>query len=177
MNTRVQPEGTTTHAEWGSGHPRLLISSEETRLVHELADDETRIGSSPDCEVSLPGIAPVHAIIRHDGLDEYDLELIGPGETSANLEKAAEEEGRAVEPLHTGARFTAGDWRFVFVRDEYADHGRPFGGRLGGEGEHQRRQPPRPDYAHEGHTAAMPAVSEAAEPEVIEPDAVDPAAD
>ncbi|GAA4486762.1 FHA domain-containing protein [Microbacterium panaciterrae] len=156
MDTRSRPMGTTTHAEWGAGHPRLLISSDETRLVHDITADETRIGSAPDCEVSLPGLAPVHAIIRHDGHDDYDLELIGAGETSANIGKAAEEEGRTAETLHTGARFTADGWRFVFVRDEYADHGRPYGGRLGGEGAHQRRQPPRPDYEREGHTGAVP---------------------
>lgn len=150
-NTRTQQGGTTTHAEWGAGKPRLLVSSEDFRLLHEIVGDETRIGSAEDCQVRLPGIAAVHAIIRHDGHDDYDLEMLGPGETSANIGKAAEEEGRAVATLHTGARFTAGGWRFVFVRDEYADHGRPYGGRPGGEGAHQRRQPPRPDYEHEGH--------------------------
>jgi hypothetical protein len=155
-NTQPHQSGTTTHAEWGSGHPRLLISSEDDRLLYEITTDETRIGSADACEITLSGIAPVHAVIRHDGQDEYDLEMLGPGETSANIDKAAREEGRPVEMLHTGARFTAGPWRFVFVRDEYADHGRPFGGRLGGEGAHQRRQAPRPDYEHEGHTPTPP---------------------
>jgi len=40
-----------------------------------------------------------------------------------------------------------GEWRFTFARDEYADHGRPFGGREGGELADQPVQPPRPDYA------------------------------
>jgi hypothetical protein len=150
-NTRPQQAGTTTHAEWGSGHPHLLISSEDDRLVHQITTDETRIGSADECEVRLAGLDPVHAVIHHDGQDDYDLEMRGPGETSANIGKAAAEEGRAVEPLHTGARFTAGPWRFVFVRDEYADHGRPYGGRIGGEGAHQRHQPPRPDYTHQAH--------------------------
>ena len=35
----------------------------------------------------------------------------------------------------------AGD--LTFVREEYADHGRPYGGRIGGELGHQRRQPSR----------------------------------
>ncbi len=156
-NTSSHQNGTTTHAEWGSGHPRLLISSEDDRLLHEITADETRIGSAEDCEIRLSGIAPVHAVIRHDGHDDYDLEMLGPGETSANIRKAAVEEGRPVETLHTGARFTAGPWRFVFVRDEYADHGRPYGGRLGGEGAHQRPQAPRPDYQHDGHVPQTPA--------------------
>ncbi|MBS1907806.1 MAG: hypothetical protein JST33_14850 [Actinobacteria bacterium] len=158
MNTQEQ-RGTTTHAEWGAGHPHLLITFEDTRLVHEITDDETRIGSGDDCQIRLEGIAPLHAVIRHDGHDDYDLEMVGPGQTSANIAKAAEEEGRPVETLHTGARFTAGDWRFVFVRDEFADHGRPYGGRLGGEGAHQRRQAPRPDYEGEGHTGAVPVIA------------------
>lgn len=157
MNTQEQPRGTTTHADWGAGHPHLLITREDTHLVHEITEDETRIGSGADCQIRLEGVAAVHAIIRHDGHDDYDLEMLAPGQTSANIAKAAEEEGRSVETLHTGARFTAGDWRFVFMRDEFADHGRPYGGRLGGEGAHQRRQPPRPDYESEGHTGAIPA--------------------
>jgi hypothetical protein len=31
----------------------------------------------------------------------------------------------------------------TFVREEYADHGRPYGGRIGGELGRQRRQPSR----------------------------------
>jgi hypothetical protein len=48
--------------------------------------------------------------------------------------------------LRTGAQFVLGPWRFVFMRAEFADHGRPYGGREGGEGEVQPDQPPRPDY-------------------------------
>ena len=33
--------------------------------------------------------------------------------------------------------------RLVFFREEYADHGRPHGGRIGGEAGHQIPQPPR----------------------------------
>ncbi|MDQ4213818.1 FHA domain-containing protein [Microbacterium capsulatum] len=153
MRTRPQLPGaaSTTHSEWGSGRPRLLITADDTHVLQEITADVTRIGSSEECDIRLPGISPVHAIIRHDGHDDYDLEMLGPGETSANIRKSAAEEGRTVEVLHTGARFTAGGWRFVFVRDEFADHGRPYGGRLGGEGAHQQMQPPRPDYEQEGH--------------------------
>jgi hypothetical protein len=48
--------------------------------------------------------------------------------------------------LRTGARFTMGGWTFVYARDEFADHGRPYGGREGGEGTYQPQQPERPDY-------------------------------
>ena len=30
----------------------------------------------------------------------------------------------------------------VYAREEYADHGRPYGGRVGGEVGHQKAQPP-----------------------------------
>ncbi|MGN8024590.1 FHA domain-containing protein [Microbacterium sp. 22242] len=153
--TDAQRPDLTTHAEWGAGRPHLLVTSDqEHRFVHHLVDEETRIGSGPDCQVRLAGLQPVHAIIRHDRHDDYDLSMLGPGETSANLEKAAEEERRDVEALHTGARFTAGPWRFVFVRDEYADHGRPFGGREGGEFSDQPVQDPRPEYEPEGEEGA-----------------------
>jgi hypothetical protein len=32
----------------------------------------------------------------------------------------------------------------TFFREEFADHGRPYGGRVGGEIGHQRPQPERP---------------------------------
>ena len=45
--------------------------------------------------------------------------------------------------LRTGTRVEVGTHRLVFFREEYADHGRPYGGRIGGEAGHQRPQPPR----------------------------------
>ena len=46
--------------------------------------------------------------------------------------------------LRTGNLLELGNVRFSFFREEFADHGRPFGGRQGGEFSHQREQPPRP---------------------------------
>ncbi|GAB6859379.1 FHA domain-containing protein [Microbacterium xylanilyticum] len=146
MNDTQEQTGPTTHAGWGAGHPRLLVSSQDSRLVFDIPDDGARIGSAQDCDLCLPGTDPVHASIRHDSNDEYVLSMHGEGETSANLEKAQDEERRSDEILRTGARFTLGPWRLVFMRDEFADHGRPFGGRLGGEYSDQTIQPPRPDY-------------------------------
>ncbi|MFY9679907.1 MAG: FHA domain-containing protein, partial [Glutamicibacter protophormiae] len=42
--------------------------------------------------------------------------------------------------LRSGARIELGGWRLVFYREEYADHGRPYGGRNGGELAYQRPQ-------------------------------------
>lgn len=152
--------GPTTHADWGAGRPRLLVSSRESRFVYEIPSDGATIGSAQDCDLRLPGADPLHASIRHDAHDEYVLSMRGEGETSANLEKSQEEERRSDETLRTGARFTVGPWRLVFVRDEFADHGRPFGGREGGEFSDQRTQGPRPDYAEESPDARAAAREE-----------------
>ncbi|UXW85540.1 hypothetical protein NFX31_15240 [Microbacterium azadirachtae] len=146
MDDTQEQTGPTTHADWGAGHPRLLVSSRESRSVYDIPVDGATIGSAQECDLRLPGADPVHASIRHDSRDEYVLTMQGPGETSANLEKSQDEERRGDEILRTGARFTVGPWRLVFMRDEFADHGRPFGGREGGEFSDQQLQEPRPDY-------------------------------
>lgn len=137
---------TTTHAEWGAGNPRLIVTSESARFVHQLTADLTRVGSAGDSEVPLPDTDALHATIEHDDRDEYVLTLHGEGEMNANPHSSATHEGDRSETLRTGARFTAGPWTLVFMRDEFADHGRPYGGREGGEGSHAKAQPARPDY-------------------------------
>ncbi len=139
-------EPTTTHAEWGAGSPRLRITSETERFVHDLTADLTRLGAAEGSDVVLAGADPLHATIEHDERDEFVLTLHGAGEMSANPQAAATHDGDRSATLRTGARFTAGPWTIVYMRDEFADHGRPYGGRQGGEGEHQRPQPGRPDY-------------------------------
>lgn len=134
-------DATTTHAEWGSGEPHLLVSGGDVRETFPLTAEAVRIGSSPDCDLVLAGADPVHATITHDDRDEYVLALHGEGETSAR-------DGGDDQVLRTGARFTIADWTLVFGRAEYADHGRPYGGREGGELSDQPGQPQRPDYAH-----------------------------
>jgi hypothetical protein len=46
--------------------------------------------------------------------------------------------------LRTASRVDLGDRTMSFYREEHADHGRPYGGRAGGEIGHQRPQPTRP---------------------------------
>lgn len=138
---------TTTHAEWGAGDPRLLISREDSRSEHRLTADTVRIGRADGNELQLADTDPVHATIRHDERDEYVLTLYGAGEMNASALSAETEGGDRSEILRTGARFTAGPWTLVFRREEFADHGRPFGGREGGEFDDQTAQPARPDYA------------------------------
>ncbi|MHA7986934.1 FHA domain-containing protein [Rathayibacter sp. CAU 1779] len=133
----------TTHAAWGAGEPRLLVSGNDRRFVFDLDSDSIRIGSAADCDLRLEGLEAVHARIRHDDNDEYLLSVFGAGETPL-LPEASDADDETI--LRTGARFTLGGWSFVFQREEYADHGRPYGGREGGEGDVQLPQPPRPDY-------------------------------
>ncbi|MDQ0615424.1 hypothetical protein QF046_003065 [Microbacterium sp. W4I4] len=138
----------TTHAEWGSGAPHLLVSrSGEDRSVFDLTADEVTIGSGQGSDLMLQGTDAVHATIVHDDRDEYVLTLHGAGEMNASSEP--DHEGERTEVLRTGARFTLGEWTLVFGRAEYADHGRPFGGREGGELSDQLPQPERPDYPAE----------------------------
>ncbi|MFL1377744.1 GNAT family N-acetyltransferase [Nocardiopsis protaetiae] len=137
---------TTTHAGWGAGDPRLFVTGERDRYVHGITGDLTRIGSSVDNDIVLAGADPLHATITHDATDEYVLTMFGRGGTNAATRRGTAGRRRPSETLRTGAHFTAGPWRLVFARDEFADHGRPYGGRQGGEFSHQRAQPPRPDY-------------------------------
>lgn len=143
--------GTTTHAEWGAGHPRLLISQYGERFEHELTEDVVRIGSATRNELVLTDADPVHATINHDDQDEYVLTLHGAGEMNANPDAGGL--GENTEILRTGARFTVGPWTLVYTREEFADHGRPFGGRQGGELSDQPSQPPRPHYSADAHAS------------------------
>lgn len=138
---------TTTHAEWGAGSPRLRITRDDDRAEYAIESDLVRIGSADDSDLRLADTEPLHATITHDERDEYVLELHGEGEMNASPGTDATHGGARTETLRTGARFTAGPWTLVFAREEFADHGRPYGGREGGEYSDQPVQPPRPDYS------------------------------
>jgi hypothetical protein len=135
---------TTTHDPLHGGNPRLVMASsqhpgpDERRTVFRLTGEVTTIGSAPECDIRLPGLAPVQAEIRHDEWDEYVLVRVATrGTTRVN----GAETVRAL--LRTGTGVQVGDSAFTYVREEYADHGRPYGGRIGGELGHQRPQPPQ----------------------------------
>ncbi|WP_337005323.1 hypothetical protein [Microbacterium sp. LB12] len=140
---------TTTHAARGAGNPRLRITRDDERTEFALDAEVVRIGSAEGNELRLAETDPVHATITHDDRDEYVLTLHGEGETNASLGVDATHGNANAETLRTGAHFTAGPWAFVFARDEFADHGRPYGGREGGEYSDQPLQRPRPDYSEE----------------------------
>ncbi len=132
----------TTHAEHGAGDPQLVAVREPggdlgERLVFSLRREETTVGSAEDQDIRLDGLRPAHFVILHDGRDEYRLRELAEVGGGSNAQA-----GDRI--LRTGANIAAGPWDFTFRRDEFADHGRPYGGRMGGEGSDNRTQPPRP---------------------------------
>jgi hypothetical protein len=132
---------TTTHDPGRGGGPRLVEVPGDRALrsdhpVHWLQQEVTTIGSDPSCDVVLPGLSPRHAEVRHDERDEYVVVALDPDVRVHGV--------RVTEKLlRTASRIDLADRQLVFHREEYADHGRPYGGRIGGELGHQRPQPPR----------------------------------
>jgi len=135
---------TTTHDPRRGGNPRLVLAvgsdgrPDGGRIIHPLRGDRTTIGSDESCDIRLDGLAPLQAVVIHDDADELVLvDHAGSRSTRVN--------GLPVERriLRTGARVELGPWTFSYWRAEYADHGRPYGGRIGGELGHQKPQPGR----------------------------------
>ncbi|MFJ6000578.1 FHA domain-containing protein [Arthrobacter sp. NPDC092385] len=138
VNRRIRRTITTTHYVPGSGRPRLIFVQNSARWdgqvprEFELSGDRTTIGSGEDAMLRLAGLDDLHAEVVHTEDDEYVLHPRGPITGSVN--------GREPSVLRTGARIQLGGWALAFFREEYADHGRPFGGRNGGELSYQRPQ-------------------------------------
>lgn len=103
---------TTTPTGWGSGHPRLLISSQGARFVSELLSSETTIGGDSTCSIRLPELRPQHATIMHNENDEYVLSI---------HDEEPEDSGAGPRPqtevLRAGTTFEVGPWSFLFSRD------------------------------------------------------------
>lgn len=148
INRTVRRRITTTHYTPGSGRPRLIFAVGDATWdgsrprEFDLLPTKTVIGSGEEADLRLPGLAPVHAEIRHEGDDEYVLygfDVVGGG----GAREQGPGRGGGGRILRTGARIELGDWRLAYFRAEFADHGRPYGGRVGGELARQRKQPPR----------------------------------
>lgn len=144
---RRRRSASTTHDPARGGAAHLVISKENVwggeRQPLFWLDAETTVGSDAACDIVLNGLEPLHAVVRHDDADEYVVQSVA-GVTRVHGEPA---NGQL---LRTGSRIDVGAHHLVFHRDEYADHGRPHGGRLGGEFGRQRPQPPRPNSAGTG---------------------------
>ena len=138
VRRKISRRITTTHYTRGSGRPRLIFVQDAATWTGQiprevtLAGEKTTIGSDPGCDIILEGLEGVHAEIRHDELDEYVL--VPHGTVSGSVAQA----GPSV--LRTGARIQMGQWCLAFFREEFADHGRPYGGRSGGELAYERPQ-------------------------------------
>jgi hypothetical protein len=150
VNRVVRRRVTTTHYLPGSGRPRLIfvVGSENwdgsPPREFDLLPGTTVIGSGPDAHLRLPGLAAVHAEVRHEDDDEYvlyDVEPTGGGHTREDGPVGSRPPRGRI--LRTGARIDLGEWRLAYFREEFADHGRPYGGRVGGELAKQKKQPPR----------------------------------
>lgn len=138
---RARRQVTTTHDPGRGGSARLVLEKTsvwagEKQLVFWLEDDMT-IGSRPGSGIELPGLEDVHARLIHDHHDEWVV-IAQSGIPRVH--------GAAVKRqiLRTGARLQVGEHILAFRRDEHADHGRPYYGRVGGELGRQVPQPPRP---------------------------------
>lgn len=147
VSRRIARRVTTTHYLRGSGRPRLIfvigssVWDGRPPREFELLDGTTTIGSSVEADLRLDGLDPLHAEIRHDDNDDYVLYVLsGVAEPLPVLAPPRSSRG-AGRILRTGARIELGQWRMAFFREEYADHGRPYGGRVGGELARQKRQP------------------------------------
>jgi hypothetical protein len=145
MARRPRRPVTTTHDPERGGNPRLILPVGEYARAEDrpqdfpLRDDVTTIGSGADCDIRLAGLEPLHAEIRHDDEDEFVLVRIDGAPLATRVHGAPADSAR----LRTGTGIDLGRWHLTYFREEYADHGRPYGGRIGGELGHQRSQPSR----------------------------------
>ena len=133
---------TTTHDPRGGGHPRLIFAlgdnaqQDSEQREFELIPRVTVIGSGADTDVRLSGLDEHHAEVLRDAADQYLYVDLGTL-TGSTVD------GRPVDEkvLHTGDKIELGKWTLSFYREEFVDHGRPYGGRQGGgEGAIQRLQ-------------------------------------
>ncbi|MDN3937651.1 FHA domain-containing protein [Arthrobacter sp. YD4] len=138
VKRRIVRKVTTTHHTRGSGRPRLIFVQDsatwdgQVPREFNLSGERMSIGSGPDADLRLDGLESIHAEIVHNERDEYVLVRhgvvtgsFGPADSSI---------------LRTGARLQMGPWCLAYFREEFADHGRPFGGRSGGEFAYQKPQ-------------------------------------
>lgn len=130
---------TGTHDPARGGSARLVLVREdvwggERQPIFWLGDGVT-IGSDPTCDVVLRGLAPLHARVEHDEEDEYVVRAVD-GDVRVHGARVLG------SVLRSGARVDLGPHHLAYYREEHADHGRPYYGRIGGELGRQRPQPP-----------------------------------
>jgi hypothetical protein len=147
IQRRMRRQTTTTHYLPGTGRPRLIFAvasgtwDGKAPREFDLLPDVTVIGSAGSADLLLPGLGAVQARVVHDDNDEYVLYVTGDEQRAGH--PVLLDGPSAGRILRTGALIELGQWRLAFFREEFADHGRPFGGRVGGEFAVQRPQPER----------------------------------
>jgi pSer/pThr/pTyr-binding forkhead associated (FHA) protein len=130
MKTKV----TSTHDPKGGGRPRLILAlggsapARAQQREFDLRPGVTVIGSAPDADLQLPGLDGHHAEVRRESGDEYVWVDLG-----ASAGSRVDGQRMGAQGLHTGDRIEVGSWILTYFREEFADHGRPNGGRQGGE--------------------------------------------
>jgi hypothetical protein len=134
---------TTTHDPDGGGYPRLVMAPGpyvlpgQQQPVYHLGA-RTTIGSDPRADIVLVDLRELHAEVRRTEDDEFVLVPLAGKDIRVNGAVVA-----TTALLRTGARVEIGGATLSFFREEYADHGRPYGGRVGGELGRNRAQPSR----------------------------------
>ena len=99
----------------------------------------TVIGSGPEADLILDGLDECHAEVHRNTVDEYIFMRRGRSVSRVDGRLS----GHAI--LRTGNRINLGRWTLSYFREEFADHGRPHGGRVGGTHGYQKPQlTPRP---------------------------------
>ncbi|CAN5510051.1 hypothetical protein BH23ACT6_BH23ACT6_02450 [soil metagenome] len=135
---------TTTHDPDGGGHPSLVFAMGEAaqagapRRVFDLTPNGARIGSAETSALVLADVAEHHADVRRDENDEYVL-VARADDPPTKVNGVHLTDGNE-QVLRTGTRVQFGPWTMTYTRAEFADHGRPYGGRAGGELSEQRKQ-------------------------------------
>jgi predicted component of type VI protein secretion system len=125
---------TTTYDPSGGGRPRLFFALGGSapgvmqQREYDLEPGVTVIGSAPDADLQLAGLEGHHAEIRLEEGDEYVWVDLGSAAGSSVNGNPMGQQG-----LHTGDRIELGSYTLTYGREEFADHGRPDGGREGGE--------------------------------------------
>jgi hypothetical protein len=136
---------TTTHDADRGGYPRLVMAPPAGHFPGQtwpafLLGDVTTFGSDPAADVVLEGLRHRHVEVRRTEEDEFVVRLLSPtAPVRVNGAVVLEE-----ALLRSGTKLALGPHLLVYAREEYADHGRPYGGRVGGELGRQRLQPPPP---------------------------------
>jgi hypothetical protein len=138
--------------EPGLGRARLYISQDGHALVDREEDGTLHteqvvqleapigrrltVGGDETDGVRLEGLAPACLLVA---LDESRDEYVATS-SLADVTVNGEPVGASGRDLRTGDLVALGGWNLSFARDEFADHGRPHGGRQGGEGSIQEPQ-------------------------------------